>query len=181
FYGPKIDIHIKDALGRYWQCTTIQFDFNLPERFDMTFIGRDGKEHRPFMVHRALLGSLERFFGILIEHYGGAFPLWLAPVQARVLPVTDRNADYARQVKERLLARGARVDLDDRSETISYRIRAAQLEKVPYMLVVGDREAGAGSVAVRHRSQGDLGPMGLEEFLRRLEAESLPPDAAQGR
>jgi threonyl-tRNA synthetase len=174
FYGPKIDVKVRDAIGRLWQCTTIQFDFNLPESFDLTFIGQDGKEHRPFMVHRTLLGAMERFFGILIEHYAGAFPLWLAPVQARVLPVVERNADYARAVLGQLRDAGLRADIDV-SETISYRIRRAQVEKVPYMLVVGDREAEAGTVAVRHRASGDLGPVPAPEFIARLVGEAAPP------
>lgn len=165
FYGPKIDISIKDALGRLWQCTTIQFDFNLPERFDMTFIGEDGKEARPYMVHRALLGSLERFFGILIEHYAGAFPIWLAPVQAVLIPITDRHVDYAREVETQLRAAGLRTEVDARSERMQAKIRDAQLQKVPYMLVIGDREAEAGAVAVRLRTEEDLGARSVEEFI----------------
>ncbi|MDH4137190.1 MAG: threonine--tRNA ligase [Anaerolineae bacterium] len=165
FYGPKIDIHIKDTLGRYWQLTTIQFDFNVPERFDMTFVGQDGQEHRPYMVHRALLGSLERFFGILIEHYGGAFPVWLAPVQVEVIPIADRHNEYAYQVAGRLREAGLRVEVDDSSERMQAKIRAAQLQKIPYMLVVGDREAEKGTVAVRLRTEEDLGPRPVEEFI----------------
>jgi threonyl-tRNA synthetase len=165
FYGPKIDIHIRDTLGRYWQLTTIQFDFNLPERFDMTFVGQDGQEHRPYMVHRALLGSLERFFGILIEHYGGAFPVWLAPVQVEVIPIADRHNEYAHQVAERLREEGLRVEVDDSSERMQAKIRDAQLQKIPYMLVMGDREAEKGTVAVRLRTEEDLGPRLVEEFV----------------
>ncbi len=170
FYGPKIDIKIKDALGRAWQCTTIQFDFNLPRRFDMTYVGEDGQEHRPYMVHRALLGSMERFFGVLIEHYGGAFPVWLSPVQAVVIPITDRNLDYARQVTDRLGAAGLRVELDDRGERMAAKIRDAQLQKIPYMLIVGDREAASGKVSVRLRTEEDLGPQPLEAFIERAQA-----------
>ncbi|MFB0534382.1 MAG: threonine--tRNA ligase [Anaerolineae bacterium] len=165
FYGPKIDIKIKDALGRAWQCTTIQFDFNLPERFDMTFVGQDGQEHRPYMVHRALLGSMERFFGVLIEHYGGAFPVWLAPVQVEVIPIADRHNEYAHQVAGRLREAGLRVEVDDSSERMQAKIRDAQLQKIPYMLVVGDREAEQGTAAVRLRTEEDLGPRPLEEFI----------------
>jgi len=165
FYGPKIDIHIKDTLGRYWQLTTIQFDFNVPERFDMTFVGQDGQEHRPYMVHRALLGSLERFFGILIEHYGGAFPVWLAPVQVEVIPIADRHNEYAHQVTGRLREAGLRVEVDDSSERMQAKIRNAQLQKIPYMLVMGDREAEKGTVAVRLRTEEDLGPRPVEEFI----------------
>lgn len=165
FYGPKIDIDIKDALGRDWQLTTIQFDFNLPERFDMTYIGQDGKEHRPYMVHRALLGSLERFFGILIEHYGGAFPVWLAPVQAMLIPITSEQVGYANQVAERLRGEGFRVEIDDRSERMQAKIRDAQRQKTPYMLVIGDREVKERTVALRLRTEEDLGPKPVEEFI----------------
>jgi threonyl-tRNA synthetase len=157
FYGPKIDIKIKDSLDRAWQCSTIQVDFHNPSRFGLEYIGEDGKAHAPVMLHRALLGSLERFFGVLIEHYAGAFPLWLAPTQAVVVPVTERQQEYARAVTEQLAAAGVRAALDDRNEKLGYRIREAQLHKVPYMLVVGDKEAAAGTVAVRHRQAGDLG------------------------
>lgn len=165
FYGPKIDWKIKDALGRSWQCTTIQFDFNLPERFDMTYIGDDGQEHRPYMVHRALLGAIERFFGLLIEHYAGAFPVWLSPVQAVVIPITDGQVPYAREVQEKLKAAGLRVDVDDSNRRMQAKIREHQLQKVPYMLVVGGREAAAGQVAVRLRSNEDLGAMPVDSFL----------------
>ncbi len=166
FYGPKIDINMIDALERSWQCTTIQFDFNLPERFDMTYMGSDGEEHRPYMIHRALLGSLERFFGILIEHYKGAFPVWLSPMQAVVLPVTDDNADYADHVEKRLKQAGIRAEAwTDVNENLSAQIRKAQLEKVPYMLVVGDREEESEEVSLRLRTEEDLGPRGLDEFI----------------
>ncbi len=165
FYGPKIDISIKDALGRLWQCTTIQFDFTIPERFDMTFIAEDGKEARPYMVHRALLGSLERFFGILVEHYAGAFPVWLAPVQAMLIPITDRHVEYAHQVEMQLRAAGLRTEVDVRSERMQAKIRDAQLQKIPYMLIVGDREAESGTVAVRLRTEEDLGARPVEEFI----------------
>jgi len=167
FYGPKIDIHVRDAIGRAWQLTTIQFDFNLPERFDLAFIGQDGREHRPYMVHRALLGSMERFLGVLLEHYAGAFPLWLAPVQAVVIPISDRHVEYAGWVAGELRAAGLRVEVDERSERMQAKIRDAQLQKVPYMLVVGDKEEAAKAVAVRLRSGEDLGPLHIEEFLLR--------------
>ncbi len=166
FYGPKIDIKVKDTLGRAWQCSTIQFDFNLPERFDMTYIGEDGAEHRPYMVHRALLGSLERFIGCLIEQYGGAFPVWLSPVQAVVIPIADRHNAYAATVAERLGAGGLRAQVDATSERMNAKIRAAQLDKVPYMLVVGDREAEAGAVALRLRSGEDVGAVPVEAFIQ---------------
>jgi threonyl-tRNA synthetase len=157
FYGPKIDLKIKDALGREWQCSTIQFDFNEPERFDLTYKGSDSADHRPYMIHRALLGSIERFFGILLEHYEGALPLWLAPVQAVVLPVMPENHEYAWSVMEDLRKQGIRAEIDSRNEKIGYRIREAQMQKIPYMLVVGGREAAEGTVAVRSRKEGDLG------------------------
>jgi len=168
FYGPKIDIKIKDALDRAWQCSTIQVDFHNPSRFKMEYIGEDGKAHQPVMVHRALLGSLERFFGVLIEHYAGAFPLWLAPVQAMVIPVAERHQDYARSVAERLRGAGLRVTVDERSEKIGYKIREAQVQQIAYMLVVGDKEVEAGNVAVRHRRLGDLGTMDVLELARQL-------------
>jgi len=168
FYGPKIDLKLRDALGREWQLTTIQFDFNEPERFDLTYVGADGQEHRPYMVHRALLGSLERFFGILLEHYGGAFPAWLAPVQAQVIPIADRHADYAREVAAELRAAGVRVEVDDSADRMQAKIRAAQLQKVPYMLVVGDREVENRQVAVRLRTGEDLGARSLPEVIARI-------------
>jgi threonyl-tRNA synthetase len=168
FYGPKIDIKIKDSLDRAWQCSTIQVDFHNPDRFALEYIAEDGKPHRPVMVHRALLGSLERFFGVLIEHYAGAFPLWLAPVQVALVPVAERHHDYARQLAERLRARGIRVEVDDRSEKMGFKIREAQVHKVPYMLVVGDKEVAAGNVSVRHRQAGDLGPQDVEALAARI-------------
>jgi threonyl-tRNA synthetase len=171
FYGAKIDVKMVDLLGREWQCTTVQFDFNLPERFDVSYIGEDGREHRPFMVHRALLGSMERFVGVLIEHYGGAFPLWLAPVQALVIPIADRHIEYAHQVVNDMRAEGLRVELDARGERMQSKIRDAQLQKIPYMLIVGDREKEAGAVAVRHRDGSDLGALPLFQVIDRLKDE----------
>ncbi len=165
FYGPKIDIDIEDALGRAWQCTTIQFDFNLPEKFDLTFADADGQNRRPYMVHRALLGSMERFFGVLLEHYGGAFPVWLAPIQVQVIPIASRHLGYAESVADRLRASGLRVAVDSRDDRMNAKIRDAQLQKVPYMLIVGDREAEAGTVAVRVRTGADLGSMTVDAFL----------------
>ena len=156
FYGPKLDIKVKDAIGRSWQCSTVQFDFNLPERFDLNYVGQDGADHRPYMVHRALFGSLERFFGVLVEHYGGAFPLWLAPVQAEVIPIADRHVEYAEKVRDELAATGLRVHVDARNERMGAKIRDAQMMKVPYMLVVGDKEAEVNGAAVRLRSGEDL-------------------------
>ncbi|MDD4443247.1 MAG: threonine--tRNA ligase, partial [Kiritimatiellae bacterium] len=170
FYGPKIDLKIKDALGRPWQLGTIQFDFNLPERFNLSYIGEDGKEHQPYMVHRALLGSLERFFGILIEHYAGAFPVWLAPEQVRVLPITAGQLEYARGIERRLREEDVRVTVDADNEKLGAKIRKAQLEKVPYMLVVGGRDAEAGVVSVRSRADGDQGAMTLEAFMEQVKA-----------
>jgi threonyl-tRNA synthetase len=171
FYGPKIDVKLIDAIGRPWQLTTVQFDFNLPPRFGLEYVGEDGSRHQPLMVHRALWGSVERFFGILIEHYAGAFPAWLAPVQAEVLPVSEKFLDYSRKVSDALAEAGFRAHLDDRNEKLQAKIRDAQLQKVPYMLVVGGKEAEAGTVAVRHRSRGDLGPQPLAEFLAALRKE----------
>ena len=174
FYGPKIDIHIRDAIGRLWQCTTVQFDFNLPERFGLTYIGEDGREHRPYMVHRALLGSLERFMGVLIEHYGAAFPTWLSPVQAVVIPIAERHLEYARQVQEQIAGAGIRVETDDRNERMNAKIRDAQLQKVPYMLVVGDREAEAEAAAVRLRSGENLGAVPVSQVIERISSENRP-------
>jgi threonyl-tRNA synthetase len=165
FYGPKIDVKLVDAIGRLWQLSTVQFDFTLPRRFELEYIAEDGKAHQPLMVHRALYGSVERFFGILLEHYAGAFPVWLAPVQAVVLPITDRHLEYGRQVEEKLQQCGIRAVLDDRKEKVNLKIREAQLQKVPYMLVVGDREAQSGAVSVRNRKHGDQGAKSVEEFL----------------
>ena len=171
FYGPKIDVNITDALGRAWQCTTVQFDFNLPERFDLTFQDDSGGRSRPYMVHRAILGSMERFMGVLIEHYGGAFPLWLAPVQALVIPIADRHLEYAEAVKTQLQAGGFRAEIDSRGERMNLKIRNAQLQKIPYMLVVGDAEINDQAVAVRHRESGDLGVMPIPQLVEQLEAE----------
>ena len=168
FYGPKIDIKIKDVLGRSWQCSTIQVDFNNPERFNITYTGEDNKPHQPIMVHRALMGSLERFFGVLIEHYAGAFPVWLAPVQVKVATITDRLLDYAGGVRDSLLAAGIRVELDGRPEKVGFKVREAALQKVPYILVVGDKEAEQKTVAVRERGGRDLGAMQLQEFIALL-------------
>jgi len=171
FYGPKIDIKVKDALKREWQLSTIQFDFTLPERFNLTYIGEDGQEHRPYMIHRALLGSMERFMGVLIEHFGGAFPAWLAPVQAVLIPIADRHLSYARQVADKLSASGLRVQVDDRNERMNAKIRDAQMQKIPYMLVVGDREMEQGMVALRLRSGENPGPTTLEAFLQRVQQD----------
>jgi threonyl-tRNA synthetase len=168
FYGPKIDVKLVDAIGRPWQLSTVQFDFNLPRRFEMEYIGEDGKPHQPLMVHRALYGSIERFFGILIEHYAGAFPVWLAPVQAAVLPITDRQTEYAHSVQRQLDAAGIRATVDDRSEKVNLKIRDAQMQKIPYMLVVGDREQQNGQVAVRNRKHGDLGAKPLADFVAEI-------------
>lgn len=172
FYGPKIDLNIRDAIGRSWQCTTVQFDFNLPKRFGLSYIGEDGAEHQPLMVHRVIFGSLERFMGILIEHYGGAFPLWLAPVQATIIPISDRHLEYARSVNDRLLAVGIRVETNDGNERMNAKIRQAQLQKIPYMLIVGDREIEAEAVGVRLRSGEDLGALSLSDIINRIHSES---------
>jgi len=175
FYGPKIDVILKDAIGRMWQCATIQCDFALPERFELEFVGADGERHRPIMLHRVILGSIDRFLGILIEHYAGAFPAWLAPVQVKILTITDRSATYARSVAGRLREEGFRVESDLRNEKIGYKIREARLEKVPYMLILGDKEADTGSVAVRHREDGDRGAVSLEEFVEEVRNLMTPP------
>ena len=171
FYGPKIDLKVKDAIGREWQTATIQFDFNLPERFDMTYIGEDGKKHRPYMVHRALMGSLERFFGILIEQYAGAFPLWLAPEQARILPVSDRQHDAAMALKKELRLKGFRVEVDVKAASRGAKIKDARKERIPYMLVVGEREAADGTMAVRNRREGELGTMTLDQLVEKMRFE----------
>ena len=172
FYGPKIDLHMTDSLGRSWQLGTVQLDYSMPERFDLTYIGADNSEHRPVMIHRALMGSYERFIGILIEHYAGEFPVWLAPVQAVVLPISDRHTEAAASVAADLRGRGVRVDVDDRSESIGRRIREAELQKLPYMLVVGDREAQEGTVAVRRHHEGDVGVMPVARFAEHVSRES---------
>ena len=179
FYGPKIDVKIRDALGRSWQCTTVQFDFNLPQRFDLTYAGEDGHEHQPYMVHRAILGSLERFLGVLIEHYAGAFPVWLAPVQAVVIPIADRHLPYAGRVASVLRDRGLRVEVDQRGARMQAKIRDAQLMKVPYMLVVGDKEAEAEAAAVRLRDGSNLGALALAEVTERI-LESAQPTLSAG-
>ena len=171
FYGPKIDIKIKDALNRDWQCSTVQFDFNLPERFDLTFQDSDGNRRRPYMVHRAILGSLERFFGVLIEHYAGAFPLWLAPTQAVIIPIADRHLEYAQEVRALLQKHRFRVEVDDRGERMNQKIRQAQMQKIPYMLILGDREQEQHAVSARSRESGDLGSMQISDLLTRLDTE----------
>jgi threonyl-tRNA synthetase len=171
FYGPKIDLKVKDAIGREWQLSTIQFDFNEPERFDLSYIGEDGQPHRPYMVHRALLGSLERFFGVLIEHYAGAFPVWLNPVQATIIPIADRHLEYAARVLEELKAAGLRVELDDRGERMNSKIRDAQNQKIPYMLVIGDKEQEDNLVALRLRNGENPGPMPVSEFIARAQSD----------
>jgi len=172
FYGPKIDFHLLDCLKRSWQCATLQLDFQMPERFNLEYIGPDGGKHRPVMIHRTVLGSLERFIAILTEHYAGAFPLWLAPVQVVVMPITERTHDYAKSVAEKLTDAGFRVDTDCRNEKIGLKIREAQLQKVPYMLVLGDKEAESGLITARNRPDGDIGAMGLDEFIAKLTEES---------
>jgi threonyl-tRNA synthetase len=169
FYGPKIDIHIEDALGRMWQCTTIQFDFNLPGRFDMTYVGEDGQEHRPYVVHRALLGSLERFFALLVEHYAGAFPVWLMPVQAVVIPIADRHNVYAQQILDKLKRAGIRAEADLSDDRMNNKIRQAQLQKIPYMLIIGDREIDAGQVNLRLRDGSKPGSMDLADVIAIVE------------
>jgi threonyl-tRNA synthetase len=171
FYGPKIDVKIHDAIGREWQTSTIQFDFNLPERFDLVYVGADGKEHRPHMIHRALFGSWERFFGLLIEHYTGAFPTWLAPVQIKIIPVADRHLEHTRKIEKDVKMRGVRVEVDDRSERMNLKIRQAQLEKIPYMIIIGDKEVSDNTVSVRRRSGEQLPAQPLETFLANLVAE----------
>lgn len=173
FYGPKIDIHIRDAIGRQWQITTVQFDFNLPDRFDLAYIGDDGKEHRPYMVHRALLGTMERFMGVLIEHYAGAFPVWLSPVQAEIIPIAERHTSYAREIASRLVdTAGIRAHVDERGDRMNAKIRNAQIQKIPYMLIVGDREVQTNTVAVRLRAGGDLGPLPIDEIAARITGEA---------
>jgi len=171
FYGPKIDVKLVDAIGRPWQLTTVQFDFNLPRRFKLEYAGEDGSRHQPLMVHRALWGSVERFFGVLIEHYAGAFPVWLAPVQAAVLPVSGKFMDYAQKVTQELKSAGIRVYLDDRNEKLQAKIRDAELQKIPYMLILGGKEVEAGTVAVRRRGKGDLGPRPLQQIVNELQNE----------
>lgn len=171
FYGPKIDFHLEDCLGRSWQCSTIQLDYQMPEKFDLTYIGADGEKHRPVVIHRVIFGAIERFLALLIEHYAGAFPLWLAPRQVVVIPITEKQHDYAADVCTALRDGSFRADLDDRNEKVGYKIREAQLKKIPYMLIVGAREAESNMVAVRHREEGDLGPRPLADFIKRLKQE----------
>jgi threonyl-tRNA synthetase len=173
FYGPKIDLHTTDTIGRSWQLGTVQLDYYMPERFELTYMGADNQEHRPVMIHRALMGSFERFIGILIEHYGGEFPLWLAPVQALVLPIADRHLDYAREVAGKLDEPGIRAEVDERTESIGKKIRDGELHKVPYMLIVGDQERSEGKVAVRRHREGDLGQASLDDFIASLSAAIL--------
>ena len=168
FYGPKIDFHLEDSIGRTWQCATIQLDFQMPERFDLTYIGEDNEKHRPVMIHRALLGSMERFIGILIEHYAGKFPVWLSPVQVAILPISDKYNDYANSVREKLQEQGLRVEMDTRAEKIGYKIREAQMAKTPYMLIVGEKEVENGEVSVRDRAEGDIGSIKIDEFIERV-------------
>ena len=169
FYGPKLDFHLTDCLGRTWQCGTIQLDFQLPERFELEYIGADGERHRPIMIHRVVFGSIERFIGILTEHFAGAFPVWLSPVQVKVLPLSEHYLDYASQVAGKLNAAGLRVETDDRNEKIGYKIREAQMQKVPYMLVIGEKEMESGNVSVRDRAEGDLGMMPLDDFIEKVQ------------
>jgi threonyl-tRNA synthetase len=170
FYGPKIDIKLKDAIGRYWQCATIQCDFALPERFDLTYAGQDGKEYRPVMLHRVILGSIERFLGTLLEHYAGALPVWLSPTQVVVIPITDKQKTYAAEIKNKLIDNDIRVELYDQNETLNYRIREAQAQKIPYMLIVGQKELDAEAVAVRSRAK-DEGQVKLDDFINRIARE----------
>ena len=168
FYGPKIDFHLQDSIGRTWQCGTIQLDFQLPLRFGLEYNGADGEKHRPIMIHRVAFGSIERFIGILIEHFAGAFPLWLAPEQVKIIPVSDKQNDYASEVCKKFKANGIRVSIDTRAEKMGWKIRQAQLEKIPYMLIIGDKEIEAGAVSVRSRKNGDLGTVAVDELLEKL-------------
>lgn len=171
FYGPKIDFHIKDSLGRDWQCGTIQLDFQMPERFDLNYIGQDGEKHRPVMLHRVVFGSIERFIGVLIEHYAGAFPTWLAPVQVKILTISDNQKEYADELVKQFMKEGIRAELDDREEKIGYKIREAQLQKIPYMLIIGEKEVEANAVGVRARKEGDIGQMPVKEFISKIKEE----------
>jgi threonyl-tRNA synthetase len=171
FYGPKIDFHLEDCIGRTWQCGTIQLDFQMPERFDLTYVGADGEKHRPVMIHRVVFGSIERFIAILTEHFAGAFPTWLAPVQVKILPIIEKHHEYAIKLQKMFEDRDIRVETDLRNEKIGYKIREAQMEKVPYMLVIGDKEMENESVSVRSRKDGDLGSMALEDFISRIAGE----------
>ncbi|KOA20227.1 threonine--tRNA ligase 2 [Clostridium homopropionicum DSM 5847] len=171
FYGPKIDFHLEDCIGRTWQCGTIQLDMQMPQRFDLNYIGKDGEKHRPVMIHRVAFGSIERFIGILIEHYAGKFPVWIAPVQVKILPISDKFMDYAKSVEKTLFENGIRVEIDDRAEKIGYKIREAQLEKVPYMLILGEKEMSENNISVRSRKDGDLGSVSLESFIEKINSE----------
>lgn len=173
FYGPKIDFHLEDCLGRTWQCGTIQLDMQLPQRFDLSYIGKDGEKHKPVVIHRVVYGSIERFMGILIEHFAGRFPVWLAPVQVKLLPIADRHVDYVKELVEKFEEKGIRVEFDDRSEKIGYKIREAQLQKVPYMLIIGDNEVENKNIAVRSRDAGELGQMSVDEFVSKVINETL--------
>jgi threonyl-tRNA synthetase len=171
FYGPKIDFHLRDSIGRTWQCGTIQLDFQMPEKFDLFYVGEDGQKHRPAVIHRVIYGSIERFFAVLIEHFAGAFPVWLAPLQVLVVPITDRHHQYAATVLSELSRVGVRAEVDERSEKVGYKIREAELQKVPYMVIVGDKESDVGQVSVRKRSEGDVGSMNLAEFVATIKEE----------
>ena len=171
FYGPKIDFHLQDSLDRTWQCGTIQLDFQMPEKFDLTYVGEDGEKHRPVMLHRTVLGSMDRFIGILTEHFAGAFPTWLAPVQVKMIPITEKQKDYAEEVAAKMKAQGVRVEVDARSEKMGYKIREGQMQKIPYLLIVGDKEMSSGQVAVRHRKAGDQGAVPVDEFIQNIVEE----------
>ena len=171
FYGPKLDFHLEDCLGRTWQCGTIQLDSQLPERFELEYMGADGLKHRPVMIHRVVFGSIERFIGVITEHFAGAFPTWLSPVQVRVMAMTDRTADKAKEIAEQLEKAGLRVETDLRNEKIGFKIREAQVQKIPYMLIIGDKEAENGTVSVRSRKGGDLGTMKLDDFMNKVVEE----------
>ena len=171
FYGPKIDFHLQDSIGRTWQCGTIQLDMQLPEKFNCEYTGEDGQKHRPVMIHRVVYGSIERFIGILIEHFAGSFPVWMAPNQVRVMPITDKQQAYAKEVNDKLFELGYRTQLDDRNEKIGKKIREAQVQKVPFMLIIGEKEAESGTVAVRQRHGGDLGAMTLDDFIARMQKD----------
>lgn len=190
FYGPKIDFHLEDSIGRTWQCGTIQLDFQLPQRFELEYIGADGEKHRPIMIHRVAFGSIERFIGILIEHFAGAFPTWLAPVQVKILPISDKYAGYGKKVLQQLEEAGIRAELDTRSEKIGYKIREAQTQKIPYMLVVGQKEEAEGLVSVRSRFAGDEGASRLADFIAQIQKEiqektirkmETPAEGAEGK
>ena len=171
FYGPKIDFHLMDCIGRTWQCGTIQLDMNLPERFDLTYVGEDGEKHRPVMIHRVVFGSIERFIGIITEHFAGAFPLWLAPVQARIMTITNRSDEAAKEVQRKLEKAGIRTEIDLRNEKINLKIRESQMQKIPYMIVLGDKEVEQGVVAVRSRKEGSIGTMSVEDLIAKMQEE----------